>query len=96
MESNSISLTELKRIFNIMIDKVKLDHVKIQNQYYWRISNEDVFNVDENPTVSELGDIFEDWEELIKFKEEDMLLKDYSLDLFCGILRCISAVATED
>ena len=83
-----IKLTDLNTTIN-ELNKREIKSIHIENEYYWNIPSEDLYNPYKNPANLNLGQLSDDWNDLLKVASgaDDPLISDF-IDL-AAILRAI-------
>jgi hypothetical protein len=88
-----ITITELQLIWEKVITHMREsghDTVEIENDFYWDISEEQRYYVYDQPTDFVMGQLSDDWEELLKVLEtQDDTSLTYNLVWLASILRAI-------
>ena len=91
MENKDISILDIKKLINILSDKLgKLDDnevVEIREDLYWNILDEELYNPYSEPAKLTMGNLTEDWEFLKKVRDEEREMIDYDLYKLASILK---------
>lgn len=92
---NNIKVSDLKKLINLIAFKLNdLDESSsftIENDLYWNIQEQDLYNVYENPNELTIGSLIEDWIflETIILEKRDIL--DYDLNKLSTILKYLAS-----
>jgi len=65
----NVGVQDLRKVTNILLDMLEelgYDHVELDKTYYWDIPSEQVYDPMSDPHDLELGDLHDDWQELLK------------------------------
>ena len=94
MASNGdVDLVVLKRainkIFDYMINDLKVDHVKLDSDLYWEIGKEYKYNLKYNPPEFEAGNLHDDWEFVSDIPDEEGIPSVFSFTEIASILQYI-------
>ncbi|TDQ81704.1 hypothetical protein [Sphingobacterium yanglingense] len=88
-----ISISEIQKITSDLLSKLKEnkgDEIQITNDYYWDISDEEVYNPYEEPRSITLGQLSDDLREIERLINSDDAIM-YDLRRIAIILKAISA-----
>lgn len=92
MNDMSINLDELNRILDKLFAHLKkngVNDIELTKDFYWYISENQVYNPYNKPTELTLGQLTDNWNELIKTLEEDNDLIAYNFVWAATILRAL-------
>ena len=78
-------ITQLTTIFA----KKNGNDIKIENDYYWNLSSEEIYDLTKEPIDFSLGQLTDDWETLKRATQSDTLVP-YDLQRVSKILRALS------
>jgi hypothetical protein len=88
-----IKIIELKEIIDNIIERLKDvfgDEIIIENEdYYWVIPEDEIFNPYEKPKLDSLGQITDDWEDLRRLIDKKDIPLSNDLILLGSILQAI-------
>jgi hypothetical protein len=87
-----INISQLQNIISLMMKSLKErygDDVELQNDFYWNISSDEIYNVSENPKSLTIGQITDDFFTLKNAFNTDSLTP-YDLQRVANILKAIS------
>lgn len=71
------------------IEKEGIDKISLDEDYYWHIPSDEIYQVDKKPSELNLGQLYEDYEMLTKYKNEYDLIC-YDLKKLSSLLRYIA------
>ena len=57
--------------------------------FYWQISEDELYDPTQEPRVEELGQLSDDWSELLRLKREEEIPISYDLNRLATILKII-------
>lgn len=87
-----IKIVELKQIVGKLfshLEEIGLESIKIDEDYYWHISEEERFDMSHHPTDLGVGQLSDDWEFLSKLLEDDRDAVSYDFVYLARILEII-------
>ncbi|MFH1197427.1 MAG: hypothetical protein V1720_17135 [bacterium] len=90
--SIKIEVNEINEIFRLIMEKFKKDNIisiELEEDLYWLI-NTDNWDVNIEKPELEVGSIKEDWEYLLKCKNNNEIFSYIEFDRMATILRAIS------
>lgn len=93
METNNIKirLTDLKKIIKSLFNELnKLNDntaFSLDEDFYWNILDEELYDVYKDPKELTMGRLFDDWEFLGKIVNNDREIIDYDLYKLAAILK---------
>lgn len=91
MENKGISVLNIRKLINILSDKLeKLEDENVtilEDDLYWNIPDEELYNPYHEPANLTIGSITEDWEFLQKILNGEREMMDYDLYKLSSILR---------
>lgn len=91
MENKDINISDLRKFINILSDKLeKLEDknvVVLEDDLYWNILDEELYNPYHKPVQLTMGSLSEDWEFLQKVVNGEREMIDYDLYKLASILR---------
>lgn len=91
MESKGLSILNIRKIINILSDELeKLEDKDIgilEDDLYWNILEDELYNPYHEPSHLTMGSITEDWEFLQKILNGEREMIDYDLYKVASILR---------
>jgi len=93
MDSNmKINIDEIQKITSLLLSKLKEskgNEIEIGNDFYWDISDYELYNPYEEPKNITLGQLSDDLEEIQRLiKSDDAIM--YDLKRLSGILKVLS------
>lgn len=91
MESKELSILNIRKIINILSDELEKlenkDIVVVEDDLYWNILEDELYNPYHEPDHFTMGSISEDWEFLQKILNGEREMIDYDLYKVASILR---------
>ncbi|MCS4303383.1 hypothetical protein [Chryseobacterium sp. BIGb0232] len=91
MEDEGITILDIRKLINILSDKLeKLDDkevVKLEDDLYWNILDEELYNPYDEPAQLTMGSLTEDWEFLQNVLNREREIIDYDLYKLASILK---------
>lgn len=90
--SMKISVDEIQKIILHLLSRLKEsrgDEIEVTNDYYWDISDEELYNPYEEPKNTTLGQLSDDIEEIQRLVNSDDAIV-YDLKRISSILRALS------
>ena len=91
MKNKDISILHIRKLINILSDELeKLEHKNVavlEDDLYWNILDEELYNPYHEPANLTIGSITEDWEFLQKVRDGEREMIDYDLYKLASILR---------
>ncbi len=76
----TVSVAELRDIVGILLHHLVqqgYDVVRIPETYYWNIPTAQLYDPQSTPTDLDLGDVYDDWQELVKIRDKpDLAVTD--------------------
>jgi len=91
-----IETKELRRIFNVLLDHLESagqDSFDPPWDFYWEVAKDDLYNPYSEPGQLSLGQLADDWGELVKIVNQDMPPVGYALVWLSAILRAVGESA---
>ena len=91
-----IETKELRRIFNVLVDHLEgtgQTSFDLPWDFYWEVAKEDLYNPYSEPEQLSLGQLTDDWDELVKIANQDMPPIGYALVWLSAILRAVGEPA---
>ena len=90
-----ITVSDLKKIVEsifALFDECGVEIISIENDYYWHIPKEEIYDPYHTPTNLNLGQLSDDWQDLhrVLAKENEPILTDF-IDL-ASIFRAIGEI----
>ena len=93
MDNNmKINVDEIQKITSLLLSRLKEsrgNEIEITNDYYWDISDEELYNPYEEPKNITLGQLSDDIEEIQRLINSDDAIM-YDLKRLAGIFKAIS------
>jgi hypothetical protein len=93
MDNNmKISVDEIQKITSLLLSRLKEsrgDEIEVTNDYYWDISDEELYNPYEEPKNITLGQLSDDIEEIQRLVNSDDVIM-YDLKRLAVIFKAIS------
>lgn len=93
MDSNmKVNIDEIQKITSLLLLKlkeIKGNDIEIRNDYYWDISDEELYRLYESPKNITLGQLSDDLEELQRLNRSDDAII-YDLRRLSGIFKVLS------
>ncbi|MBO9675255.1 MAG: hypothetical protein J7577_17540 [Sphingobacteriaceae bacterium] len=87
-----LDLDNLEQMLSVILKKyreVNGNNLVIENDYYWEFDENEVYNVNNEPSSFLIGQITDDWETLkSSFSSDDLL--PYDLQRIANILKALS------
>ncbi|WP_160136116.1 hypothetical protein [Chryseobacterium sp. c4a] len=91
MENQGISVLNIRKLINILSDKLeKLEDKNVailEDDLYWNILDEELYNPYHEPANLTMGSLTEDWEFLQKIINGEREMMDYDLYKLSSVLR---------
>ena len=87
-----VNIDEIQKITSLLLLKLKKsvgNEIEINNDYYWDISNEELYNPYEEPKNITLGQLSDDLDEINRLLQFDDAIM-YDLKRITGILKTLS------
>jgi len=88
-----VNISELQLTISTLLEKLKENkgnEIDLEHDYFWSLSSEDIFNIDENPKERGLGQLSFDLELIEKLKVENFeYALGYHLEYISNILRAL-------
>ena len=87
-----VNIDEIQKITSLLLSKLKEskgNEIEINNDYYWEISNEELYNPYEEPRNITLGQLSDDLDEVHRILQSDDAIM-YDLKRIAGILKTLS------
>lgn len=87
-----ISVSELRKITEKLfnhLEEINQDPIEITNDYYWDISEEERYNIENEPKDLTIGQLTEDWEFLQNIKKDEEQTISYAFVWLGKILQAI-------
>jgi len=87
-----VNIDEIQKITSLLLSKLKEskgNEIEINNDYYWEISNEELYNPYEEPRNITLGQLSDDLDEVHRLLQSDDAIM-YDLKRIAGILKTLS------
>lgn len=91
-----IETEELRRIFDVLIGHLEAAgqaSTEVPWDFYWEIAKDDLYNPYAEPEQLSLGQLADDWDELLKIANSDMPPVGYALIWLSAILRAVGESA---
>ena len=89
-----MSISDLRaaidRILAHVEDDLGVKSIKLEHDYYWKISDEQVFSMEREPSSVNVGSLFEDIENLKKVLEGDVHVQSIMLRYAAPLLHYVS------
>jgi hypothetical protein len=88
----SIDLDDLSVMLRLVLDHIKNqqgNEVQISEDYYWEISDVELYDPTKDPTDFTLGQLTHDWERLNQIQNGDEPPIGYSLVWLSAVLRAV-------
>jgi hypothetical protein len=90
-----ISTSDIRAICDLLLDHLERQHgseVEITVDYYWHIDESERSNINETPSILDMGQLSEDWQNLEYILKGDQEPIGYALTWLAEILRTIGEV----
>ena len=87
-----IKIEELEKVTGKLFEYLKqqgLSELNIEEDYYWNIDKKERYNPYKEPSKFDLGQLKDDWNELLKIKNEDSEPLSYSFVWLAALLRLL-------
>ncbi len=87
-----VNIIELQQMISLLVDSFKRangNEVELNNDFYWSISSDEIYNAYEAPKDMTLGQLTDDWETLKNASKSDSLVP-YDLQRIANILKALS------
>jgi hypothetical protein len=70
-----INIEDIRKVINLILDHIendlKISKVRIEEDYYWNMDKNHIYNVLEEPKESSIGQLYHDWEFLLHINSKD-------------------------
>ncbi len=90
--NSNISITELKKAFNNILNVLEaceIDHIEIDEDYYWYIPKEKIYNMMNDPGDFTIGQLSDDLNEIKKIANNEKEAILYAFVWLSSIIRYI-------
>lgn len=87
-----VNIKDLEKVTSLLLSKLresKGNEIELNNDYYWNISTEELYNPYEEPRNITLGQLSDDLEELQRLNKSDDAIV-YDLKRLASILKALS------
>ena len=89
-----IETDQLRKMINEALDVLDVSQgsksFAVENDLYWYLKDEDVYDLDKVPTEHDVGNIKDEWKFLTSALEENRINSSTHLEYIASVLRCIS------
>ena len=88
-----INIIELEKMFELALANIKMmngTEIKINADFYWSISDEDIYDMRKSEPDFTIGILSDDWSELSKLLTSELEYIPHDLKRISNILRAIS------
>lgn len=88
-----MKIKDLELVLSLLILKIKEDNsseVEIDADLYWDIQLDDIYNPYVIPKDMTLGQLSDDWQELLRLLDQDLAPINHDLKRIASILRALS------
>ena len=93
-----IAIEDLKFICQKILhkaEKTNLKEIEVDADYYWNVSNDDIYNFSTNNPELTIGSIVDDWTWLKKILDEDSQPSIVDIERLGNILKTLSNVISD-
>ncbi|MGI4760325.1 MAG: hypothetical protein ACRYF0_06445 [Janthinobacterium lividum] len=90
-----ITKKSLVKILEILLSKVFINsynEIEMLEDFYWNIPDLDLYNIKDDPKELTLGQLSDDWQELVKILEKENAPTKYDLAKLSSVLRYLSSL----
>ena len=88
-----ININEVSEVVNLLLKELKeninKNEVEVDEDYYWFVNKDELYNPYENPKNLTLGQLSEDWDELKSVLRKEKKLISYDLVKLSVLMRVI-------
>ena len=87
-----ISVRQLRAISDTLYNHLEAnghEEIELRHDFYWHIPKEDMYDLHTEPTVHDVGQLFDDWAELQELRKSDHDVIAYDLVHLTALLRYI-------
>ena len=87
-----ISTAEIRSIVETLcrhLDETDRSAIEVDEDYYWHVPDDEVFDVSKDPTELNVGQITDDWSELQKISDKTMPPIGHGFVWLSSVLRAI-------
>lgn len=88
-----INVSDLRDILNKLLDEVEnegVTKIELDEDLYWCLSDEDAYDLDNEPSEFLVGQLSDDWGHLIKVGDESLHPVTHGLSWASSILKFVS------
>ena len=90
MHIKTKDLIEIIDILKINIQQTFPDEVYVdEDDFYWQIKEDQLYNLEQTPDVDELGQLSDDWSDLLRLKKKDAIPISHDLNRLAAILQIV-------
>jgi hypothetical protein len=92
----NISTADLRRVFEVLVQHLEdtdQASAEIPWDFYWDMTSEDRYNPYSKPKDLDLGQLSDDWEDLLRISGGEMPPVGYALTRLSSILRSIGEMS---
>ena len=90
MKIKTTDLLDVIEALRINISEAFPDEIDVDAEdFYWQISEDELYDPTQEPKVEELGQLSDDWSELLRLKSENGIPISYDLNRLATILRIV-------
>lgn len=87
-----VKLDSIEQMLSVILLRYKelyVNEIEIENDYYWRLDEKEIYTLDEEPKDFTIGQLTDDWETVQhNFKTDDLI--PYDLQKISSILTALS------
>ena len=91
MDINKKDLLQLIEHLKVELDEWFDEEIKLDDDYYWEIDENEIYQFAKDPNNFVMGQLTEDWSELLRLKNPDEVPIKYDLLRLSVILRYLSS-----
>jgi hypothetical protein len=88
-----INIDELQLILSQLLSRlkeIKGTHIELNNDFYWDIPSEELYNPYQEPKELTLGKLSDDWQEIKRLTDNQLDAIPYDLKRISNILKALS------
>jgi len=93
----NIDIQKLKEAINLLLDHVidkGSDSITLEEQFYWKVNDNEKYRVNNEPTELSVGDLFDDLDFIEKFYRTKDNIVSYTLTEVAPVLAYVGEVAS--
>ncbi len=89
----NVTVDELRKVVDILstrLEQLGYNSVEIPQTYYWHIPTAQLYSPADDPTDLDIGDVSDDWEELLKIVQDPELAVTDGFSWLSAVCRAIA------